>query len=49
MFAGGGGELTAIVFLQRSNFLRITFAGSEETMETAMPVLGKVLRDFFAA
>ncbi len=33
---------------QRSNFLRATFAGSEETMAAGMPILGKVLKEFFA-
>ncbi|KAI0752916.1 L-tyrosine:2-oxoglutarate aminotransferase [Daedaleopsis nitida] len=32
----------------RSNFLRATFAGSEETMAAGLPILGRVLRDFFA-
>ncbi|RDX45554.1 L-tyrosine:2-oxoglutarate aminotransferase [Lentinus brumalis] len=32
----------------RSNFLRATFAGSEETMAAGMPILGKVLKEFFA-
>ncbi|KAI1790049.1 L-tyrosine:2-oxoglutarate aminotransferase [Ganoderma leucocontextum] len=32
----------------RSNFLRLTFAGSEEAMTTGIPILGKVLQEFFA-
>ncbi|PIL29353.1 hypothetical protein GSI_09404 [Ganoderma sinense ZZ0214-1] len=31
----------------RSNFLRLTFAGSEETMNAGIPILGKVLNEFF--
>ncbi|TBU22821.1 L-tyrosine:2-oxoglutarate aminotransferase [Dichomitus squalens] len=32
----------------RSNFLRLTFAGSEETMSAGIPIFGKVLKQFFA-
>ncbi|KAI0768332.1 pyridoxal phosphate-dependent transferase [Trametes elegans] len=31
----------------RSNFLRATFAGSEETIAAGVPILGRVLREFF--
>ncbi|KAI0633963.1 L-tyrosine:2-oxoglutarate aminotransferase [Trametes polyzona] len=33
----------------RSNFLRATFAGSEETMAAGVPILGRVLKEFFAS
>ncbi|RPD55468.1 L-tyrosine:2-oxoglutarate aminotransferase [Lentinus tigrinus ALCF2SS1-7] len=41
-------EAGAVHIDDRSNFLRATFAGSEETMAAGMPILGKVLREFFA-
>ncbi|KAH9848030.1 L-tyrosine:2-oxoglutarate aminotransferase [Lenzites betulinus] len=31
----------------RSNYIRTTFAGSEETMEAGVPILGRVLNEFF--
>ncbi|KAI0824495.1 L-tyrosine:2-oxoglutarate aminotransferase [Trametes gibbosa] len=33
----------------RSNYIRTTFAGSEEAMEAGVPILGRVLREFFAS
>ncbi|OSD00598.1 L-tyrosine:2-oxoglutarate aminotransferase [Trametes coccinea BRFM310] len=32
----------------RSHFIRLTFAGSEETMTAGIPILGRVLKEFFA-
>ncbi|EIW53725.1 L-tyrosine:2-oxoglutarate aminotransferase [Trametes versicolor FP-101664 SS1] len=32
----------------RSNFIRVTFAGAEETMAAGIPILGRVLKEFFA-
>ncbi|KAJ2965913.1 hypothetical protein NUW54_g13957 [Trametes sanguinea] len=32
----------------RSHFIRLTFAGSEETMAAGIPILGRVLKQFFA-
>ena len=34
---------------QRCHFVRGTFAGAEETMTKGLPILGKVLKEFFAA
>ena len=34
--------------LQRLNYLRATFAGTEEAMEQGLTILGQVLREFFA-
>ncbi|KAH9848028.1 L-tyrosine:2-oxoglutarate aminotransferase [Lenzites betulinus] len=33
----------------RSYYIRTTFAGSEETMEAGVPILGRVLNEFFTA
>ncbi|KAI0672561.1 L-tyrosine:2-oxoglutarate aminotransferase [Trametes maxima] len=33
----------------RSNFIRTTFAGSEETIAAGIPILGRVLKEFFAS
>ncbi|KAI0800042.1 L-tyrosine:2-oxoglutarate aminotransferase [Fomes fomentarius] len=41
-------EEGAVHIDDRANFLRATFAGSEETMAAGVPILGRVLREFFA-
>ncbi|KAH9915169.1 L-tyrosine:2-oxoglutarate aminotransferase [Epithele typhae] len=43
------GEPGAVPIIDRSNFVRTTFSGSEETMEAGVPILGRVLKEFFLA
>jgi aromatic amino acid aminotransferase I len=41
------GRLFLMIPNQRLNFLRATFCGTEETIETGLTRFGRVLRDFF--